>query len=275
MAWTAGPGELTSISFGATTITADLLEGFSAPGEKDSFSAGVGHDVDRGSILKSLSVTAYDVSAINAIHTLMTGRTETDITITYADAQTQVISDSLIRIQPVLNSVTDVCKVWIAAAGTATTSIATNWTDLGVTIDVPTASFSYPFDGTDGKGRPYFSTLGMEVEFLLPGDKYGDVTEGGTARVAFQLPDGNFQIMDGRTYKQYAEDDGSTPRATRVVLRAVGTSWGDLIEFSDGTATPTDEAFNAAAPTLIQDRLHGILIEAAGFGYNESDVVTF
>lgn len=275
MAWTAGPGEIKSIQFDSTTITADLLEGYSLTNEKDSFGSGKGHDVDRGSILKNLSVTAYDVSAINALHTLMTARTEHSITVTYADDQTQVLNECKLRLQPQLNNVTDVCKVWLAASGTANTSIATSWTDLGSTLDVPTASFSYPFDGNDGCGRPHFSSLGMEVEFMLSSDQWANVTEGGEARIAFQLPDGNYQIMDGITYKNYADDDSSRPRAVRVVLRGVASTWADLIEFADESATPTTEAFNAASPTIMQDRLHGVAIEAVGFGYDESNVVTF
>lgn len=275
MAWTAGPGEIKSIQFDSTTITADLLEGYSLTSEKDSFGAGLGHDVDRGSMLKNLSVTAYDVSAINALHTLMTARTEHDITVTYADDQTQILKNAILRLQPQLNNVTDVCKVWLAASGTANTSIATNWTDLGSTLDVPTSSFSYPFDGNDGCGRPHFSSLGMEVEFMLSSDQWANVTENGEARIAFQLPDGNYQIMDGRTYKNYADDDSSRPRAVRVVLRGVASTWADLIEFADEEAVPTTEAFNAAAPTIIQDRLHGVAIEAAGFGYEEGQVISF
>lgn len=275
MAWTAGPGELTSIDFGGTTITADLLTAYSLPSEKDSYDAAIGHSVDRGSILKRLSVDSFDVSAISAIHTLMTGRTETDVTVTYSDAQPQVLSNTIIRVMPLLNNVTDVCKVYVAASGTGNTSIATGWTDAGVTLDVPTLTASFPFDGTDGKGRPYFSSAGLEAEMILPGDVYSAFTEGAASRIAFELPDGNFQVMDGRVYKNFADDDGSRPRAVRAVLRGVSNSWGNLIEFTDGSATPTTEDFNAASPTIMQDRLHGFNIEAVGFGNTEADVVTF
>lgn len=276
MAWSAGPGELTSIAFGGTTITSEFLEGYSLTTEKDSYDAAIGHSVDRGSMSKNLSVNAFDVSAINAIHTLMTARTESTVTVTYQDAQTQALNECIIRVTPVLDSVSDVAKVYHDNASSGNNNLTSGWDDCGVTMDIPTISFSFPFDGTDGLGRPYFSSCAIEVEFMLPGDQYATFTDKGACSIAFALPDGNFQVMKGgRIYKNYADDDGSMPRAVRVVYRAVGDSWGDLIEFTDGGATATTEAFNASAPTLMQDYLHGILIEAVGRGYDEADVTTF
>jgi hypothetical protein len=277
MAWSAGPGELTSIAFGGTTITSEFLEGYSLTTEKDSYDAAIGHSVDRGSMSKTLSVNAFDVSAINAIHTLMTARTESTVTVTYQDSQTQALNECIIRVTPVLNGVSDVAKVWHDNASSGNNALTSNWDDCGVTMDVPTISFSFPFDGTDGLGRPYFSSCAIEVEFMLPGDQYATFTDKGTCSIAFALPDGNFQVMKGgRIYKNYADDDGSMPRAVRLVYRAVGDSWGDLIEFTDGgDPTATTEVFNASTPTLMQDYLHGILIEAVGRGYDEADVTTF
>lgn len=275
MAWSAGPGEIASIAFGATTVTADLIDGYSLTTEKDSYGSGLGHAVDRGSAKKMLSANVYDVSAINAIHTLMTARTASTVTVTYQDAATQALNECIVRVTPLLQNVSDVCKVWFDATDTTNVSIASNWTDCGSTLDVPSTSFTFPFDGTQGHGLPYFSTVGSEVEFLLPADKYSVFTEGAAGRIAFQLPDGNYQVMDGRIYKNYADDDMSRPRAVRVVLRGVATSWGDLIEFCDESGTPTIENFNASSPTIMQDKLHGILVEASGFGYAESEVTTF
>lgn len=275
MAWSAGPGELTSIVIDGATVTSDLIDGYSVASEKDNYGAAIGHPVDRGSILKRVSFNNYDVSTINALHGYMTGRTEKSVVITYADAATQTLNECIVRVTPLLNNVTDTCKVWFAASGTANTSLTSNWTSVGVTLDVPTVSYNFPFDGTDGCGRPYFSTCGFELEFHLPGAYYGTFTEGGQCRIALALPDGNFQVFDGRSYINYADDDGSRPRAVRVVLRGVSTSWGSLIEFTDGGATPVTEDFNAASPTLMQDRLHGVMVEAVGFGYAESDVTTF
>jgi len=280
MAWSPGPGELTSIAFGGTTITSEFLEGYSLTTEKDSYDAAIGHSVDRGSMSKTLSVNAFDVSAINAIHTLMTGRTESTVTVTYQDAQTQALNECIIRVTPILNNVSDVAKVYHDNASSGNNNLASSWEACGVTIDIPTMTFSFPFDGTDGLGRPYFSSCAIELEFMLPdpadADVYGIFDDKSACSIALQLPDGNFQVLKGgRVYKNYADDDGSMPRAVRVVYRAVGDSWGDIIEFTDGGATATTEAFNASTPTLMQDYLHGILIEAVGRGYDEADVTTF
>jgi len=285
MAWSAGPGELTSIAFGGTTITSEFLEGYSLTTEKDSYDAAIGHSVDRGSMSKTLSVNAFDVSAINAIHTLMTGRTESTVTVKYQDDQTQALNECIIRVTPILNNVSDVAKVYVGAAGASLDDLtgSGNWNLAGVTLDVPTVSFSFPFDGTDGLGRPYFSSCAMEVEFMIPEDYLKDFsgsplfTDKGTHDIAFALPDGNFQVMSGgRVYCNYADDDGSMPRSSRIVYRAVADSWGDILEFTNGgDPTATTEAFNASSPTLMQDYLHGILIEAVGRGYDEADVTTF
>lgn len=275
MAWGVGPGELTSIAFGGTTVTADLIDGYSLTNTKDSYDSGLGHPIDRGSIQKRLVANVYDVSAINAIHTLMTGRTESTVTVTYSDSNTQALNECIIRVKPLLQNVSDVCKVWEAASGTANTSLTSNWDDCGVTLDVPTLAFDYQGDFVDGKGRPYFSQCKQEITFMLPGDEYATFTEGAQARIAFALADGNFQVMDGRTYINYGDEDMTRPRVIQVTLRGVGADWGDLIEFTDGTASPTTEDFDASSPTLIQDKLHGIEVEVVGFGYAESDVTTF
>ena len=283
MAWSPGPGELTSIAFGGTTITSEFLEGYSLTTEKDSFDAAIGHSVDRGSMSKTLSVNAFDVSAINAIHTLMTGRTESTVTVTYQDAQTQALNECIIRVTPILNNVSDVAKVYHDNASSGNNNLASSWEACGVTIDIPTMTFSFPFDGTDGLGRPYFSSCAIEVEFMIP-DNYaklvgGDAlfVHGATSDLAFKLPDGNFQVMKGgRVYVNYADEDASMPRASRIVYRAVADSWGDLLEFTDGASSSTvTEAFNASSPTLMQDYIHGVLVEFVGRGYTEGNVSTF
>jgi len=275
MAWTEGPGSIKSITFGAQAVTADLLESFGITPDKDSYDSGLLHAVDRGSIKKSLQVNVYDVSAINPLNAIMKARTETDITMTYTDNATQVLENSKLRFTPLLDNVTDVCDVFIASSGTSNASLATSWTSLGVSLDVPTLSPSYPSDVSDGKGRPYYSNVGLEVDLVLPGDVYSSITDGAVQRLAFRLPDGSFQVMTGSVYKSYAADDGSRPRAVSVVLRAVDDDWGNIIEFTSGAAIPITQKFTDVSPTLIQNRLHGIAVEAVGFGYSEPEVTTF
>lgn len=276
MAWSAGPGELTQVAFGATTVTSDLIEGWNVETEPDSYDAANGLPVDRGSVRKTITANVFDVSAIAALHTLMTARTATTITPTYVDAQTQAINETLLTVTPLLNNVTDVCKVWYDNASSGNDSLTGSWEDCGVTLDVPTISYSFPFEGTDGCGRPYFSSAALEAEFMLPTDVYSIIDFGVANSFAFALPDGNFMVLKGgRSYRYYANEDGSMPRAVRVIYRATADSWGDLIEFTDGAVSATTEAFNASSPTLMQDRLHGITVNAVGFGYAESEVTTF
>lgn len=297
MAWAKGPGELSQIVItdGTTTATvaSEYIEGYSVTTEKDSYDAAIGHSVDRGSMTKSLSFSAFKVDQIENLHSLMTSRAEVDATVTYHDSNTHQLGDytnlqgGIIRITPVLNSISDVTGVYVADASTSRTNLASTWRDAGVTMDVPTISFSFPFDGTDGLGRPYFSSCAIEVEFMIP-ENYAKVTSAGpppeylfvhgaTSDLAFKLPDGNFQVMKGgRVYVNYADEDASMPRASRIVYRAVADSWGDLLEFTDGAASSTvTEAFNASSPTLMQDYIHGVLVEFVGRGYTEGNVSTF
>ena len=297
MAWAKGPGELSQIVItdGTTTATvaSEYIEGYSVTTEKDSYDAAIGHSVDRGSMTKSLSFSAFKVDQIENLHSLMTSRAEVDATVTYHDNNTHQLGDytnlqgGIIRITPVLNSISDVTGVYVADASTSRTNLASTWRDAGVTMDVPTISFSFPFDGTDGLGRPYFSSCAIEVEFMIP-ENYAKVTSAGpppeylfvhgaTSDLAFKLPDGNFQVMKGgRVYVNYADEDASMPRASRIVYRAVADSWGDLLEFTDGAASSTvTEAFNASSPTLMQDYIHGALVEFVGRGYTEGNVSTF
>lgn len=293
MAWAKGPGELSQIVItdGTTTATvaSEYIEGYSVTTEKDSYDAAIGHSVDRGSMTKSLSFSAFKVDQIKNLHDLMTDRAEVNATITYQDTNTHKLGDyenlqgGIIRVTPVLNSISDVAQVYVADAGASRTDLANTWRDAGVTIDVPTISFSFPFDGTDGLGRPYFSSCAIEVEFMIPDDYAKTVgvdplfVHGATSDIAFKLPDGNFQTMRlGRVYVNYADEDASMPRASRIVYRAVADSWGDLIGFTDGASSSTvTEAFNATSPTLMQDYIHGVLVEFVGRGYTEDNVSEF
>lgn len=279
MAWTAGPGELTSIQIGTETISADLIDAYSLTSEKDNYTGAIGYTVDRGSITKRLTFNNLDVSTIHNLHDFMTLRSEQSVTVTYQDGQTQVLDECIIRITPLLNTVTDVCEMWGAPAGSSSENLETGgvWINAGVTVDVPTFTYSFPFDGTDGCGRPFFSSTGIEVEVGVPKDIRVDNpsvwTEGSEIRVAFKLPDGNFQIYDGRPYFFYANEDASMPRRTTMMLRDIGAGW-DIIKFTNGIAT-TEDSYNANGNAYLQDGVHGCYVEVVGFAYLESEIVTF
>lgn len=288
MAWSAGPGELYSIEFNSNEVLANLVEGLSVSSEPDAYDSAAGFSVERGSLKKVVSCTILDVSVFSALAALMEGRTEHTVRLNYIDAtgssKYQDIAGCILRITPVVSSTTDALRCRIASDGTANTSLASNFTDLGPILGSPTYSFAFPFDGTDGEGRPYFSTVRTEVEFTLPGTSSIDPTalltsgshRGVKNQVAIDLPDGNFVVFtDAYAYYHYADEDASTPRSTRLRIVGTATSWGALLGFTDGTATPTDEDYDAASPTLAADFFHGMQVEATGFHYTESSLTTF
>lgn len=282
----AGAGEITQIVLtdgtSTATIPAEMIDGYSLATEKDSFDAAIGHSVDRGSLTKTLTFNAFKVDQFDELNAIMVAKADTTATVTYISADTQILNEGRIRVTPVLHSVSDVERVYVAAGSASNddilnTGASGTWTDVGVTLDVPTLSFSFPFDGTDGNGRPYFSSCAFELEFMLPADYYSTFTEGETKRVAFALPSSGFQVFTGRVYKNFADEDASMPRAIRIVLRGVASNWGDLITFTNGAASSSsDEQIDGTADALSipEDYLHGFAVEFVAAGYNEADVTS-
>lgn len=282
----AGAGEITQIVLtdgtSTATIPAEMIDGYSLATEKDSFDAAIGHSVDRGSLTKTLTFNAFKVDQFDELNAIMVAKADTTATVTYIGGNTQILNEGRIRVTPVLHSVSDVERVYVAGGSASNddvlnTGASGTWTDVGVTLDVPTLSFSFPFDGADGNGRPYFSSCAFELEFMLPADYYSTFTEGETKRVAFALPSSGFQVFTGRVYKNFADEDASMPRAIRIVLRGVASNWGDLITFTNGAASSSsDEQIDGTADALSipEDYLHGFAVEFVAAGYNEADVTS-
>lgn len=282
----AGAGEITQIAItdgsNAATIPAEMIDGYSLATEKDSFDAAIGHSVDRGSMTKTLTFNAFKVDQFGGLNAIMAAKADTTAEITYIGGNTQAINEGRIRVTPILHSVSDVEKVYVAAGNASNDDILNagasgTWTNVGVTLDVPTVSFSFPFDGTDGNGRPYFSSCGFELEFMLPADHYSTFTEGETKRVAFALPHSGFEVFTGRVYKNFADEDASMPRAIRVVLRGVASNWGDLITFTNGAqSSSSDEQIDGTGDALSipENYLHGFAVEFVASGYDEADVTS-
>lgn len=281
-----GAGEITQIALtdgtSTATIPAEMIDGYSLATEKDSFDAAIGHSVDRGSLTKTLTFNAFKVDQFDELNAIMVAKADTTATVTYISADTQILNEGRIRVTPVLHSVSDVERVYVAAGSASNDDVLNDgasgtWTDVGVTLDVPTLSFSFPFDGADGNGRPYFSSCAFELEFMLPADYYSTFTEGETKRVAFALPSSGFQVFTGRVYKNFADEDASMPRAIRIVLRGVASNWGDLITFTNGaSSSSSDEQIDGTADALSipEDYLHGFAVEFVAAGYNEADVTS-
>jgi len=288
MAWTAGPGNVTTLDVGGTSIDGGLVEGLSIATAPDTFDAAVGISVERGSVRKTLTANVLDFSTIEAVDAFMHARTEQDVTVTYADATTTVLNNCIIRVKPLISLVTDVCNVEIAADGTANTSLSTNFTELGSVIGQPSFTADFPHDGTDGLGRPYFAdSCRLTWECILPGTTVtpSDVLpytllntfKGGKAHIAFLMPNTEYVVFkDAYTFSTFADEDSSQPRAVRMRVSAVGSTWGGILEYTDGGVTPVTELWDDAAGALTSraDYFNGYELEVSGFHTAEETLQT-
>jgi len=284
MAWDDGPGTISSIQFGATSVDGGLIEDYAKSTVPDEFRTAAGTNAERGSVLVQFTGKCLDVSAINAVDALMVARTLSTIIVTYVGGQTQTITNCIIRIKPALHIVTDACRVRIAADGTANTSLTTNFTDLGLSLGAPTFTPGFTYEGTDGCGRPFSSGMNLRYDLLLPGEgsifPYALLDTGSHRnvknQVAIAMPDGNHIVVtDGYAYYHYADEDAVQPRAVALRVEATGATWGAILGLTDGTASPTDELWTAASPTYLADMFQGFEFELTGFGSAESDIITW
>lgn len=266
-----GPGEIVSLNFNSAspTITAPYLEGYDLSNTPDTFDSAAGFSVERGSIMKQVSATNYDYSAFTTLNTLMTGRTQHDLIISYIDGATQTLSDGIVTVTPVSNVVSDVQKVLIGATSANETDLdaGTGWTDLDKIIGEPTITYELAFQGSDGLGRPYYSSVRLEAEMIFPGATYGDLDSfvGTESKLALKLVDGNYQVFDNVwPFRYYKDEDGSMPRGVRLVVRAVEDNWTDILSYHDGSASSVTPG----------DWFAGNTITWTGFKYSESDLTT-
>ena len=267
-----GAGEITQVQFGATTVAASLIEGYGSDTSPDTYSSGFGFDVERGSVTKTLTCNVLDYSAYSALNTLMKARTKSTVTTHYIDGNTKALANCIITVMPLIHQVPDACQVFIGAAGADKTALDAayggttgEWTDLGVTLDVPAPTFDMAFQGTSGCGLPYYSSVSFMEELILPEDIYSEITHGGSADVAVRLPDGNWLCFDDvYTFKHFSNEDSSTPRGTRLHLKAVADDWDDILSYHDGNA-------GVATPS---DYFAGCAVTATGRAYTEGDIVT-
>ena len=273
-----GPGEIKSITFdqGGTpvTVTAPYLEAFSLENEPGAFDASNGVNVERGSLRKMGSVRVLDYSAYASLNTLMTARSDHTIRHTYVDSATQDIAECRIRVKPLINQVPDLCQAVLgttAADATLLDAVSTGWTNLGAILDPASIEFAFAFDGNTGCGKPYFSSVRIDIELLLPlTAAYAAISQGAEAKLAIKTPDGNWMIFGTATdpmytFKHYSNEDGSQPRVARVRFQAVADDWDDLLAFHDGSA-------GANVPG---DWFAGCEVEYVGHDYAESDMVTW
>lgn len=254
MAWTPGPQQLTSVAVGGNTINGDLIENFSVETEGSSYDSAKGIPVERGFVTKTVTFDNLDYSKVTALEGLMTGKAEQALTITYADSASQAFTgnDGIVRVLPLVNMVPDTCKFYFNASGTgsltdAFDALTSNFTDAGTVIGEPSFEFSFPYDGVDGCGRPFFGDLvRADINFQItvreaPGidtDAYAGLgTFGANVDAAFAMPNGNYLgFVDMYMYFYYGPEDATGVRTIDVHLRGVADKWSTMIGYTDGAS---------------------------------------
>lgn len=289
MAWSRGPGELSSVEVNNVSVDGGLIEGFNTETTPDTFSTALGFEAERTSMLKRWTFNNFDYSTVAGMLTLMTARTQVDVEANYVDSPKQTLADAVIRVKPIISPTPSSCRAYILAPPANYNSLASAFDDLGPIIGQPTYTFDWPWEGTDGCGRPYFSSCRITAEFMLPGD--GSVTDpyatlstgngsgtyyGTKTDVAILMPSGNFLVLaDVYCYFHYANEDASMPRAVRVKLVGVASSWAGLIYYTDGGVSATTTAWGTDGAVDPGDLYAGCEVEAVGYGLAEANVVSW
>lgn len=288
MAWAPGPQQLKTVSVGGNSINADLIENYSSDTEGSSYDSAKGITVERGFVTRTTTFDCLDYSQVAALETLMKNRTLTTEVHTYADDATKTItSESIVRVTPLVNRVPDACNFYFEAKDAAQNwdNITGTFTAAGVTMSEPTFDFSFPSDGVDGCGRPYFGDLvRADINFQLSGirgattDVYALFTFGQNVDAAFAMPNGNFlAFKDMYVYVYYGPEDATGVRTVDVHLRGVAPDWSDMIFYTDGAQlTPLADAWGTTTNSVDPgDTFAGANVELVGTDYAETSLITW
>jgi hypothetical protein len=281
MAFLDGPGQVKTVNIGGTSVAGTLVENLTTSTEPDSYASASGINIERGSMKTMVACNVLDYSAVAGLVVLQDARTLSDVQLTYTDDDIKKIEACIIRVKPLVGLVTDSCRVWGALAAETNDDLETDFTDLGPTLGSPEFTFDFPFEGTDGCGRPYYDgTVRVAAEFVLPGDAtvanpYTAITgasmRGVSTNVAFALPGGNYLVLsDVHMFIHYANDDSNSPRAVRVKVEGVGSGWAAMLGYTNGAATAVDTAWGTVGAVDPGDYFTGCEVEATGFTYDET-----
>lgn len=283
--WDPGPQQLTQISVNdgvATDISASLIEGYSLETEKDAYDSAIGISFDRGYTTKTGSFNCMDYTAVSALEGMMTARDETTITATYSDATTQTINNAVIQVAPLVNLVPDVCNVFMQTSDGDYTSLESGMTNLGITMSEPSFEFDYPFDGTDGCGRPYYGgSCRVMAEFELPGirgastDIYAAAYafEGTAVDVAFKMPNGKYLVLENvYAFVNYGAEDSQGVRTVHVRVSGVAAAWSSIVKYTNGAATPLTDGWGTTTNSVHPgNKFSGCSVSFVATDYIEDD----
>jgi|APSaa5957512535_1039671.scaffolds.fasta_scaffold02113_14 hypothetical protein len=290
MAWAPGPSEVASISIGGTSTNGNLIENFSLETAEESYTTGYNFEADRGFVTKTGSFDCLDYSKVTALETLMTNRSLNTAIVTYTDSDTQTMtSNTICRVKPIVNIVSDVCNVYILAQAGSYDDLTTNFTDLGVAMSDPSFEFDYPSDETDGCGRPYFGgSCRVTAEVMLSGirgattDVYAlaKAFQNTNVDVAFAMPNGNFMVLeDVYAYAYHAGEDAAGARMVRLKITGVAAAWSSTLKYTNGSATAdTNGTDGWGVETNGVDPGNGFAganVEFVGTHYSEDTLTSF
>jgi len=290
MAWAPGPSEVASISIGGTSTNGNLIENFSLETAEESYTTGYNFEADRGFVTKTGSFDCLDYSKVTALETLMTNRSLNTAIVTYTDNDTQTMtSNTICRVKPIVNIVSDVCNVYILAQAGSYDDLTTNFTDLGVAMSDPSFEFDFPSDETDGCGRPYFGgSCRVTAEVMLSGirgattDVYAlaKALQNTNVDVAFAMPNNNFMVLeDVYAYAYHAGEDAAGARMVRLKITGVAAAWSSILKYTNGSATAdTDGTDGWGVETNGVDPGNGFSganVEFVGTHYSEDTLTSF
>lgn len=290
--WAPGPQELTSIVVGGQTINGQFIENFSVSTEGQSYDSAAGMPVDRGFVTRSITFDAYDYSKVSAVNTLMTNRSLNTITENYVDGDASVItSQAIVRVMPIVSVVPDACQVYIntysSNDSTKWNSVSSGFTDLGIAMSEPTFTFEFPFDGTDGCGRPYFGgSVRVTAEFELAGIR-GATTDirasleslgfGANVDVAVKLPSDNYMCLQNMyAYFYFGPESSSGPRTVSLKLVGTAATWASLLGFTGEAADATMDGWGTETQGYDPGNYFGGMnVEIVATDYSESALIAW
>jgi len=290
--WAPGPQELTSIVVGGQTISGQLIENFSVSTEGQSYDSAAGIPVDRGFVTRTITFDTYDYEKVSAVNALMSARSLNTITENYVDGDASVMtSNAIVRVMPIVSVVPDACQVYInaydATDATKWNSVASNFTDLGVAMSEPSFSFEFPFDGTDGCGRPYFGgSVRVTAEFELAGIR-GASTDvraalesigfGANVDVAVKLPSGKYMCMQNMyAYFYFGPESSNGPRTISLKLVGTAASWSALLGFTEEGAAATRDGWGTTTQGHDPGNYFGGMnVEIVATDYSESAMIAW
>jgi len=290
--WAPGPQELTSIVVGGQTINGQFIENFSVSTEGQSYDSAAGMPVDRGFVTRTITFDTYDYDKVSAVNTLMANRSLNTITENYVDGDDSIMtSNAVVRVMPIVSVVPDACQVYInaydATSATKWNSVASNFTDLGIAMSEPAFTFEFPFDGTDGCGRPYFGgSVRVTAEFELAGVR-GAPTDiraalegigfGANVDVAVKLPSDNYMCLQNMyAYFYFGPESSSGPRTISLKLVGTAASWADLLLFTEEDAAATADGWGTTTQGFDPGNYFGGMnVEIVATDYSESAMIAW